>query len=65
MTNGHLFLFQNTLSTEMRPMRHCKKPRLDGGSDEEDEKETKGVYSSLNSDNHLMKRAGLDPNLLP
>jgi len=23
----------------MRPMRHCKKPRLDGGSDEEDEKE--------------------------
>ena len=56
MTNGHSFLFQNTLSTEMRPMTRCKKLRLDGGSDEEDEKENKGVYSSLSSDNHLIKK---------
>ena len=48
--------FQNTLSTVMRPMRRCKKPRLYGSSDEEDEKENKGVYSSFSSDNHLVKR---------
>ena len=35
----------------MRPMRRCKKPKLDGGSDEEDEKENKGVYSSFSSNN--------------
>ena len=47
--------FQNTLSTVMRPMRRCKKPRLEGGSDKEDEKESKGVYSSLSDNNHLVK----------
>ena len=30
-------LFQNYISIEMRSMRGCKKPRLEAGSDEEDE----------------------------
>ena len=48
--------FQNTLSTVMRPMRRCKKPRLDDSLNDEDEKENKGVYSSFSSDNHLVMR---------
>ena len=48
--------FQSTPSTVMRPMRRCKKPRLDDSLNDEDEKENKGVYSSCSGENHLFKK---------
>ena len=41
MSNGRSLPFQNPLSLVMRPMRGCKKPRLEGSSDKEDEAERK------------------------
>ena len=41
MSIGRSLVFQNPLSTVMRPTRGCKKPRLQGSSDDEDEAERK------------------------